>query len=873
MPTTPDPFSDAAAAALLDDALESWEHDAEKPGAVIGAYRLVEKIGEGGFGIVWRAEQTEPVRREVALKLLKRGMDSRQILARFSQERRMLAAMEHPSIATMLDAGVSPDGRPFFVMEMLRGLSITAYCEQHALPLREKIALLRDVCGAVQHAHQKGVIHRDLKPSNVLVVQVDGQALPKIIDFGIAKAVGTTAVAAMTLATQAHFVLGTPQYMSPEQIADGSNVDTRTDIYALGALLYELLAGVPPFDPQTAKVKGPQELHRLIREQPPQRPSTAYTTQHLTRPALEPTAPQEGPRVLDATPLPADLDWITLRALEKEPDRRYQSATEFAADLQRFLNHEPVLAHPPSATYVASRWIRRHRVIFAAACLSLMAVVDGAGVALWQASVARAAQRRAEAESHRSRETAEFVTSMLMEVAEEVHKGRNPEALRLALISSQKRIAAMSQDADLQIALITQVADLFKDMSDWRLATAALRQRAEMIAACHGPDSAEARAAAFTHLHMVIDQGDRIKGVQGLTELRGRIEQHEGHGSAPWFEAQRLLVRAWTKLRDGRAAVAVAAATAAEARQQKLPEPLMHEVLMQHADALMAARKFDAALAVVAECRSLDTAGLHQEGLEQKEVQILAARGDHAAAADRQQKVVERLRGVPGFNVQRLLFHLGWLAELEVAAHRHEAATAHVNEALALARKISSTLPADGDSAHTLREDMVKLLEIRIASCRQLKKHAEALALAQEALDIARQSGNQTLLSRSLSALAEAYESAGSLDDAWRVHAQIYELHAAHNASYKNRLDNLRDMSRLRLRQDRPKDALKHAQDAWHQALAQPSSHAEPDYLAYMAAPALKAWKALHAAAPDAPPPPELEAWQEAMRNEHAPRP
>jgi serine/threonine protein kinase len=521
---------------------ESLERGDEKPGDVLGDFRLIEKLGEGGFGLVWRAEQTHPVRREVALKLLKRGMDSRQILARFDQERRMLAAMEHPCIATMLDAGMSPDGRPFFVMELLRGRPITAFCEEHHLTLRERITLFREVCSGVQHAHQKGVIHRDLKPTNILVTEVDGRPMPKIIDFGIAKALASGGIEAMTFATQANFVLGTPQYMSPEQIEDVGSVDTRSDIYALGTVLYEMLTGSPPFAELTRQGQTRQEFWRMVRDKNPPRPSTSFTTRILPAPS-----PAQEVR-MDVSKLPADLDWIALRALEKEPQRRYQSATEFAADLQCFLDGAPVSAHPPSKSYIASRWIRRHHVAFAAACISVLALVTGAGVAIWQAKLAREAQGRAESEALRSRESATFLTGLLGEVADEVRNGRNPEALRLALITSQQRIEDMREDPDLQIELMGQVARLFDLMSDRKLSLGALRRTAELTAARLGPENPAAREAAFQHLIMAVDHGSRIEAVDLLKELRTHIEQHEGRGSQNWFRAQGMLVRVWMKL-------------------------------------------------------------------------------------------------------------------------------------------------------------------------------------------------------------------------------------------------------------------------------------------------------------------------------------
>jgi len=858
------PFSDAAAAAMLDDVMGSLEDGDEKPGDVIGPYRLMDKLGEGGFGIVWRAEQAEPVRREVALKLLKRGMDSCQILARFEQERRMLAAMEHPCIATMYDAGVSPDGRPFFVMELLRGLPITTYCEKNALPLREKIALFREVCGGVQHAHQKGVIHRDLKPSNILVTEVDGHPVPKIIDFGIAKALGSGGLYAMTFVTQGNFILGTPQYMSPEQIADVGAVDTRSDIYALGTLLYELLTGGPPFDPRTLVEKGPQEFRRIIREQQPRRPSTAMTTRVVT---LLPSEARP-----DASRLPPDLDWITLQALEKEPQRRYQSAAEFAADLQRFLDDEPVSAHPPSTAYIARRWIKRHRTAFVAACACVLALLAGTGVALWQARLARQAQQRAEAESMRSHETASFLNGMLAKVAEEVRKGRNPEALRLALISSENRIDAMCQDPALQLSLMTQIADLYNVMSERRLAEEALRKSALLSATLHGPDSAAARTTQFRYLLVVIDQGDRVKGLQELTGLRTRIERQEGRGSESWFQVQHLIVRVLIKLRRGDEAALAAQDTTTEARRWQLDANRMHTILMQHAEALESAGRFDDAIAVALECRP--QAGTHASSpcamteIEQKIVRIEMKRGDYTRAAELQSACIARLRADEEKDQAHVIGPLLLLCEIEILAKRYESAIHHAWEACDLALAHTATVPEAGGSADSLREQRVKALGIQATGHSGLRQHDQALAAAREALRVAHRGGNHTLISRALTTLAGAHEAAGRLDDAWDAHQEKYELHAAHNASHKNRLDDLREMSRIRLRQNRPEDALGHAMDAWRQALAEPSAHLEPDYLAYIAAPAIQAWKAVQTATPHATPPKELQEWKLAVAND-----
>ncbi len=869
MPSGSSSFSDSAAAALLEDGIAPLEAGDEKPGDVLGDFRLVEKLGEGGFGLVWRAEQMHPVRREVALKLLKRGMDSRQILARFEQERRMLAAMEHPCIATMLDAGMSPDGRPFFVMELLRGRPITAYCEEHHLPLPERIKLFREVCSGVQHAHQKGVIHRDLKPSNIIVTEVDGRPVPKIIDFGIAKALSTGDIQAMTFATQANFILGTPQYMSPEQIADVGSVDTRSDIYALGTVLYEMLAGSPPFAVETKQCQTRQEFWNIVRDKNPPRPSTSFTTRIVS--AQEPAKEVR----MDVSKLPADLDWIALRALEKEPQRRYQSATEFAADLQCFLDGAPVSAHPPSTAYIASRWIRRHHVAFAAACISVLALVTGAGVAIWQAKLAREAQGRAESEALRSRESATFLTGLLGEVADEVRNGRNPEALRLALITSQQRIEEMHEDPDLQIELMNQVARLFDLMSDRKLSLGALRRTAELTAARLGAENPAAREAAFQHLIMAVDHGSRIEAVDLLKALRTHIEQHEGRGSENWFRAQGMLVRVWMKLRRGKDAAQASAEAVAEARQKQLSGVALHRILMSHAEALESAREFDAAEKQIQECITQATRGgdlaKHQWEFDVRLVELMVHRGNHARAAAMHGIVVQRLKQQQP-DAPNLPHQLIWLAEIENRARLHDLAIKHTQEAIEVIKQRTAAISKEDARANTLREDMQVAFETQSAAYRGLKQPDAAIAAAKEGLRVAQQGGNETYMTRALAALAGAQESAGNLEEAWELHHQLYENHAEHNATYKNRLDDLREMSRIRLRQGRTAQALKHAREAWRQTLAEPSSQMEPDYLEYMAEFALKTWKTVQAADPGVAVPEEVGAWEKAVADEVAKR-
>jgi non-specific serine/threonine protein kinase/serine/threonine-protein kinase len=373
----------------------------EKPGDAIDRYKLLQAIGEGGMGTVWMAEQKEPVVRKVALKIVKLGMDTREVVVRFEAERQALALMDHPHIAKVLDGGATPTGRPFFVMELVRGVPITDYCDQAKLGLRERLELFAKVCEAIQHAHHKGVIHRDIKPSNVLVTLHDGVPVPKVIDFGIAKATSAE-LTKKTLFTQYAQILGTPEYMAPEQAEmSGLDVDTRADVYSLGVLLYELLTGTKPFDIKTAMRVGFQELLRTIREDDPPRPSTRVST---LGEAASPVAARREVNVRAwSERLRGDLDWIVMKALEKDRTRRYDSPHGFAEDLARFLRDEAVAAAPPSAAYRLRKLVRRRRKTVAAGLVGALLLLGGlAGTSwgMWRASVEAGKARAAEALEH-----------------------------------------------------------------------------------------------------------------------------------------------------------------------------------------------------------------------------------------------------------------------------------------------------------------------------------------------------------------------------------------------------------------------------------------------------------------------------------------
>ena len=370
----------------------------EKPGDKIGRYKLLQQIGEGGCGVVYMAEQEEPVRRRVALKVIKLGMDTKSVIARFEAERQALALMDHPNIAKVLDGGATQTGRPYFVMELVRGIKITDYCDQNNLPTEERLKLFTQVCQAIQHAHQKGIIHRDIKPSNILVTISDpgSPGCPKVIDFGIAKATTGQRLTDMTVFTAFEQFIGTPAYMSPEQAMMTSlDIDTRTDIYALGVLLYELLTGRTPFDARELMAGGLDAMRRIILEQEPARPSTRLSTLLAADLTAVASHRHSEPARL-GTLLRGDLDWIVMKALEKDRTRRYETANGLAADIQRHLDNEPVVARPPSTGYRFQKMVRRNKLAFAAASAVTTALVLGMVVSTWQAIRATRAEHLTE---------------------------------------------------------------------------------------------------------------------------------------------------------------------------------------------------------------------------------------------------------------------------------------------------------------------------------------------------------------------------------------------------------------------------------------------------------------------------------------------
>jgi len=421
----------------------------EMPGDKIGRYKLLQQIGEGGCGVVYMAEQEEPVRRRVALKVIKLGMDTKQVIARFEAERQALALMDHPNIAKVLDAGATETGRPYFVMELVRGNKITEFCDENKIPTEDRLKLFIQVCQAIQHAHQKGVIHRDIKPSNILVTVNDGVPVPKVIDFGIAKATNNQPLTDKTLFTAFEQFIGTPAYMSPEQAElSGVDIDTRTDIYSLGVVLYELLTGGPPFDQKMLLAAGLDEMRRTIREVEPVKPSTRLTQELVAADVSPLQSHPENARNVRADSrrllqeIKGDLDWIAMKCLEKDRARRYETANGLAMDIERHLNCEPVVARPPSRLYEFQKTVRRHWFGFAATATLILVLTLGVAVSAWQALRARqaetlATQRLAEVSAERdakevARQEAEAISTFMSEVFQSPDPTRDGRTITVA---------------------------------------------------------------------------------------------------------------------------------------------------------------------------------------------------------------------------------------------------------------------------------------------------------------------------------------------------------------------------------------------------------------------------------------------------------
>ncbi len=502
------------------------------PGTLLGAYKLLRQIGEGGMGVVYHAQQLQPIRRDVAIKVIKPGMDTKEVIARFESERQALALMGHPAIAKVFEAGVTPQGRPYFAMEYVPGDALVPYCTRHRLSIHDRLELFLQVCDGVQHAHQKGIIHRDLKPSNILVTVLNTRPVPKIIDFGVAKAV-TQPLTDRTLQTQLGALIGTPEYMSPEQAEmTGLDVDTRTDVYALGVILYELLTGALPFDAQMLRQKSLDEIRRLIREMDPPRPSSrvAFATTTIPSESRRSDAPL-------ARDLRGDLDWITMRALAKDRTHRYATVSELASDIQRHLRHEPVLAGPPSTIYRVRKFVRRHRIGVAAVSAIMAALIVGViGTSIgWIRT--RDAHRAAAQQAQVAEQVSEFLVGLFQISDPSQSRGNDVTAREILDVGADRIRGQLREQPLVQATLMMTMGRVYKNLGLYDSAAALVQNALEfrtMLLGKNHPlvfDSISQLAAIWR------DKGDFAKAQPlFLTALDGRRQllgpRHEDVGAS-----------------------------------------------------------------------------------------------------------------------------------------------------------------------------------------------------------------------------------------------------------------------------------------------------------------------------------------------------
>ncbi len=690
--------ADVAAPAALDRAPDPLAAD-EDPllGERVGPYRIESVLGEGGMGTVYAAQQEEPIRRPVALKLIKRGMDTREVVSRFAAERQLLALLDHPHIARVFDAGATEAGRPYFVMERVEGEPITAYCDARGLPVEERLHLLAAVCDAVAHAHQKGVLHRDLKPSNILVAERDGRAAPVVIDFGVAKAIHP-GLGAPTLATETGRWLGTPDYMSPEQAAGGA-VDTRSDLYALGVVLYELLTGSPPFDFSRSSLAAIER--RLEVEEPP--PPSARLSRLPAEEAVRVAAARGSePRAL-VRRLRADLDWIVSKALARDPERRYSAVSGLAADLQRHLAHEPVAAGPPSATYRAGKFLRRHRLGVAAGAFLLLGLVGGViGLAT---GLTQAQRARAEAEDRRRE--AESIASFLVSLfgsADPYREAAGAEvSLREVLDRGAAQIGSLETTPAERAALMDAIGSVYLRLDLYEQAEPLLAEALATRRRLFGADRLEVAESLERLARLAAERGEPAAAEERATEavaLRRRLLGVDHPGVAPALLELGVVLRL-----AGQFAPAAATLEEALAKQRRDPGAGPEE-LATVLDELAAVR---------------------------------TGAGEHAAAEEALRESMRRRREAGGSPL-RLADTLERLGVLLIERGRDEEAEGPLAEVIALRRR---HLPAESAALASALSNLGLALHNR-------GRYTEAEPLYREALaiDLAREGGEPGVVVR-----------------------------------------------------------------------------------------------------------------------------
>ncbi len=779
----------------------------EKPGDRIGHFKLLQKIGEGGFGTVWMAEQEQPVRRKVALKVLKPGMDTALVIGRFEAERQALALMDHPYIAKVFDGGATAQGRPYFVMELVKGIPIHRYCDEAGMSTSERLSLFVAVCQAVQHAHQKGIIHRDLKPSNVLVTLHDGHPVPKVIDFGIAKAIQGQ-LTDRTVFTEFRQMLGTPEYMAPEQAAlSGLDVDTRADIYSLGVLLYELLTGTRPFELKTMLQAGYDAMLQTIKEVDPPKPSTRVSTlgEQITAIARQ---RRVHPRSLGSL-MRGDLDWIVMKALEKERSRRYDTASALAEDVLRHLRHDPVLASPPSVAYRLRKYVRRHRVGVAAgtaiaASLAVGALLSGLGYleAKEQSELARAAERRAgeektaallardaeqeqrrlaerrSAEAQRAaakaKSVVDLLTSTLASSNPHENKGRN-YPVRLVLADFERALQAQAKpEPEVEAALRAVVGESFLGLGMVDAAEPHVRRALELRRGAHGPRHLE---VADSYLLEAYFQHERVQYAAALAALDAGDAALPGDGSAAETEqriellAYRIdLLRHLDRLAE---AADVARTCLALAKQHHGDEHVEVASVLGHFARVLQARGDPGAEAMSRESLAMRR---RLQGAAHPEVAIalnhlgliLNDRGDLAGAESAHREALALGRAAVGDEHPLVASFWSNLVGVLLRCGNLTAAEPLMRELLAIQRRV---LPDDDPAVAAVLHDLGAILRERgdLASAEPMLR--EALAIRRKLPD-----DEHSLVAASLHELGFVLHELGNLDGAEPLYREAVDL-------------------------------------------------------------------------------------------------